>query len=77
MAFKDAAITAIYGALRWYAGSGVFDRVTQMVAEMMNADLTGAEKREKVVQWAKEEFAFIRGNLVRAIIEVYLLKQTA
>lgn len=77
MNFKDAAISAIYGALRWYAGSGVFDRVAEMVEDMMNADLTGAEKREKVVQWAKDEFAFIRGNLVRAIIEVYLLKKTA
>lgn len=75
--FKEVALTAIYNALRWYVGSGVFARVTQMVEEMMSADFTGAEKREKVVQWAKEEFAFIRGNVVRAIIEVYLLKQTA
>jgi hypothetical protein len=75
MNFKVTAINMVYTALRWYAGTGVFDRVIELVEEMKNADLSNSEKRERVVEWTKKEFAFIRGTLVRAIIEIYLLKQ--
>jgi hypothetical protein len=75
--FLNAAITG----LRWYIGSGVFDRVSGLVRLLMFSDLSGGEKRAKVFEFAENEYGIVGGAVSRklkygiaAVVEVTLLQ---
>lgn len=72
---RSLILSVIYSALRTYAGSGLFDRVVEKVRYLMTVpDLTGAAKMKFVLEFAQTELLGLGETLVRAIVEVYLLK---
>jgi hypothetical protein len=73
---QQAWIGIAYHAIRWYVGTGVFDRIAELVEEMAgNAALSGDEKRDIVLGWAKDEFTLIRTRIVDLVIALVLLRQ--
>jgi hypothetical protein len=73
---QNAWIGIAYNAVRWYVGTGVFDRIAELVEDMTgNASLSGDEKREIVLGWAKDEFTLIRARIVDLVIALVLLRQ--
>ncbi len=72
---KTILLSTLYAALRLYAGAGLFDRIAaQVLALIENADLTGAEKMAKTMDFFAGEALHLGTTLVRAIVEVVLLK---
>jgi hypothetical protein len=71
--FKNMLLNSIFNALRLYVGTNPFDRIGFVIESLINDPRTGAEKRDYVVSFAKEEFKFLSGAVIRAIIEIYLL----
>ncbi len=74
---KTLLLAAIFNALRLYAGSGLFDRVAACVQSLMASDLPGADKMSLVFDFLGSEAQAIGTTLVRAIVEVVLLKTRA
>lgn len=72
---KSAFLALAYKALRWYLGSGIFDRVAQLVLLLLNDDSkTGAQKRDTVLTFALAEFSAVSKLAISAAIEIVLLK---
>ena len=72
---RSIILSVIYSALRTYAGSGLFDRVVEKVRFLTTVQgMTGAEKMKMVLEFAQAELLGLGETLVRAIVEVYLLK---
>ena len=75
---KTLLLSTLYAALRLYAGAGLFDRIAaQVLALIQAADLTGAQKMAKIMDFFADEALAIGTTLVRAIVEVVLLKTKA
>lgn len=72
---RSLILSVIYSALRTYAGSDLFDRVVEKVRFLATVkDMTGADKMKLVLEFAQAELLGLGETLVRAIVEVYLLK---
>ena len=72
---KALLLAAVYNALRAYVGAGLFDRIVAKVRYLMTVpDLDGAAKMKFVLEFAQSELIGLGETLVRAIVEVYLLK---
>jgi hypothetical protein len=72
---KELLIAAAYNAIRAYLGTGVFDRVSQMVRNLIySSAYTGEQKKELVIAFARGEFETIRTRVIEAIIAVTLLR---
>ena len=54
--------------IKWYVGTGVYDRIAQLVKEMVNSDKTNSEKRDYVIQKTKEEFSLIKTRVIDIVI---------
>lgn len=74
---KALLLATIYSALRAYVGAGLFNRITAKVVELMTSPLPGQEKMQIVIEFAQSEFLGLSTTLIRAIVEVFLLKQQA
>jgi hypothetical protein len=74
---KTLLLTALFNALRLYAGAGLFDRVAACVQSLTASDLPGADKMSLVFDFLGSEAQAIGTTLVRAIVEVVLLKTKA
>lgn len=63
-------------ALRWYLGTGVFDRVVTLVKQLIgDSSKSGAEKRAYVMDFAESELKLIgQEYIVKAIVELTLAK---
>ena len=64
----------IYSFIRWWVGSGLFDRIRSLVMEMVDSEKTNDEKREYVIQLIKSEFALIKVRLIDLVISIVLIK---
>lgn len=64
----------IYSFIRWWVGSGLFDRIRSSVMEMIDSDKTNDEKREYVIQLIKSEFDLIKVRLIDLVISIVLIK---
>lgn len=72
---RSLILSVIYSALRTYAGAGLFDRVVEKVRFLTTVQgMTGSEKMKLVLEFAQTELLGLGETLVRAIVEVYLLK---
>ena len=72
---KSLLLAAVYNALRAYAGSGVFNRIVAHAAMLMSDNnLSGQEKMATVIAFANQEALNLSSTLIRAIVEVFLLK---
>jgi len=67
-------LNLIYVLLRYYAGSEAFERVRSLVVELIDSDIPGSEKRDYVLNWAKNELSEIKSYVISAVIEIVLLK---
>ena len=66
-------LNTIFNTLRLYVSANPFDRIGFVIESLINDPRTGAEKRDYVVSFAKKEFKFLSGAVIRAVIEIYLL----
>jgi hypothetical protein len=72
---KSLLLAAVYNALRAYAGSGVFNRIVAHAMLLMSDNkMTGQEKMATVIAFANQEALNLSTTLVRAIVEIFLLK---
>lgn len=71
--FKNMLLNTIFNTLRLYVGTNPFDRIGFVIESLIKDPRTGAEKRDHVINFAKEEFKFLSGAIIRAVIEIYLL----
>lgn len=75
---EQQSIEAFLLAAEASIGVGMFNRITAKVTEMMTAWwLPGQEKMQFVIESAQQEDINLSTTLIRAIVEVYLLKQQA
>ena len=65
-------VSMIVRFVQWYVGTGVFDRIRELVLEMSNDERSSDQKREYVIQSAKSEFDTIRTHIVDLAISTVL-----
>ena len=64
----------IYEFIRWWIGSGIFDRIKELVTKMMDEDLTNEEKHDYVVTIFKSEYSNINTRVIDLIINIVLIQ---
>ena len=64
----------IYEFIRWWIGSGIFDRIKELVTKMMDEELTNEEKRQYVLTTFKSEYANIKTRVIDLIINIVLIQ---
>jgi hypothetical protein len=75
---KALLLATILSALRAYVGGGLFQRIADMVHVMFNrTDLSGSQKMDLIIDSAKREAMTASETLIRAVVEVVLLKLKA
>lgn len=71
---KSLLLATIYSALKAYVGAGAFNRITSKVIDLTASALPGQEKMQIVIEFAQQEAMNLSTTLIRAIVEVFLLK---
>ena len=72
---KAILLATVYSALRAYVGAGLFNRIVAHAALLMgDTKMTGQEKMQTVIAFANQEALNLSSTLIRAIVEVFLLK---
>jgi uncharacterized metal-binding protein len=78
---KTLLINTLYSTLRWYVSSGVFDRLSTLVTQLISVDIPGSAKRTQVSEFLEKEFGLIWGEasgiVVDAVISITRLKYEA
>lgn len=74
---KALLLSTLFSALRLYVGGGLFDRLASQVHSLGGTSLTGQERMGMVLSFAAREAANLGETLVRAVVEVVLLKAKA
>lgn len=64
----------LYEFIRWWIGSGIFDRIKELVVKMMDEDLTNEEKHQYVMTNFKSEYSNIKTRVVDLIINIVLIQ---
>lgn len=76
---KGILINTLYTALRWYVSTGIFDRLSALVVQLIHVDIPGDEKRNQIIEFLKKEFGLVWGEMsgmtIDAIIAVTRLKE--
>lgn len=67
-------VSIIYSFIRWWIGSGVFDRIKGLVTEMLSTELTNDEKRNYVITIINEEYALLKVRVIDLIISIVLIQ---
>ncbi len=67
-------VPVIYSFIRWWIGSGIFDRIQDVVMEMMSSDLTNDEKRTYVITKILAEYDLLKVRVVDLVISIVLVK---
>jgi len=65
---KHLLLSTILRLIRWYIGTGVFDRLKDLVLQMMDDDRTNAQKRKYVTQIMKKEYKMLRTATIEMTI---------
>ena len=72
---KALLLATAISAFRMYIGGGVFDRIVLLVAQMdFESALSGQEKMAAVLAFAKGEFSALSSTLIRAVVELALIR---
>lgn len=73
---KSLLLAAVYNALKAYVGAGLFNRIVAHATLLMSDnDLSGQEKMATVIAFANQEAMNLSTTLIRAVVEVFLLRQ--
>ncbi|NCC26591.1 MAG: hypothetical protein EOM22_00185 [Gammaproteobacteria bacterium] len=67
---QQSLITAAYALIRFAIGSGLFDRASSLVRNLIFADIPGAEKKAQVIEFLKREGAALSGIAVDLLIAI-------
>ena len=67
---NNAFIAAAYGMIRYAIGSGLFDRVADLVRNLIHADMPGDEKKGRVIEFVKKEGAALSGIALDLVIAI-------
>lgn len=77
---KSFLINTLYNALRWYVSTGVFDRLSALVVDLIAIDIPGSQKKNQVIEFAANEFGMVKSEfneiIIDAIISVTRLKDS-
>lgn len=71
---QTVILALVVGLLKWYIGTGIFDRIEALVLEMVNSDKTNEEKREYVIAAIKTEYVMLKTRVVDMVIGLVLTK---
>lgn len=71
---KALLLSTIVAALKAYVGSGLFTRIYELVVGLMNSEAPGQDKMQTVINTIKQEAFIVSTTLIRAVVEVILLK---
>ena len=71
---KALLLSTLFTVLRAYVGGGLFDRIAAQVRDLSGTALTGQERMAMVLSFAARESATLGETLVRAVVEIVLLK---
>jgi hypothetical protein len=72
---KALLLATVISAFRLYVGGGVFDRIVQLVTQIdVESALSGQEKMAALLVFAKGEFATMSSTLIRAVVELALIR---
>lgn len=74
---KSILLSTLITALRMYVGSGLFDRIATEVRKLAGSRMTGQQRMQSVLEFATRELSIVSENLVRAVVEIVLLKDRA
>jgi hypothetical protein len=74
---KALLLATLYAALRQYVGAGLFDRIAGQVRRLASSELSGQQRMQVVIDFAARDLAVLSETLVRAVVEVVLLKLKA
>lgn len=74
---KTILLSLLVSIMRRYVGTGVFDRVAELVRGLMSAEMSGAEKRAAVQDALIDEAQTIGSIAINAAIEVAVLKESS
>lgn len=69
---KEMFLLAVTKFVRWYVGTGVYERIKELVIEMVSSDKTNDEKRQYVIEMIKKEYETIRTRLIDVVIGTVL-----
>jgi hypothetical protein len=72
---KKFLVSVASTMIRWYVGTGVFNRISEQVLLLVNEDLTGEEKRQKVLEFVKKESTLVSKKIINLVIEITLVKE--
>lgn len=64
----------IYSFIRWWIGSGIFDRIKDLVIEMTNSDKSNEEKRLYVIATVLSEYNMLKTRFIDLVISTVLIK---
>jgi hypothetical protein len=67
---QQSLITAAYTLIRFAIGSGLFDRASALVRNLIFADIPGDEKKAQVIEFLKREGAALSGIAIDLIIAI-------
>lgn len=75
---KSILLATIIAAFKAYVGSGMFTRILNLVLGLAERqDLSGSEKMTSVIGTLRSEAVGLGETLIRAVVEVILLKLKA
>lgn len=70
---KQAIIKAAYVAIRTYVGSGIFNRISELVLDLVNVNMPGDDKKKRVREVMKSEYAALTTIVVDTVIQIVLM----
>jgi lipopolysaccharide biosynthesis regulator YciM len=71
---KQILVEMIYSLSKAYFNKEFWDRVEQYVNELMDADMSGDEKRQKVRDLIWEEWSNVKTTAIDTVIQLVLFK---
>ena len=69
---KEFLLNALITLVKVYVSSGVFDRVSQLVEDLILQDIPGVEKRELVLNAVRDEFGHLWGSLTSVVVDLII-----
>lgn len=70
---KATIIKAAYFAIRTYVGSGIFNRISEHVLELVEVDMPGDDKKKLVRESMRTEYAALKTIVIDTVIQIVLM----
>lgn len=70
MNMQYLVFSTVWRIVRMWVEAGAMDELKEIVITLMDADMPGAEKREKALEMAGELFSYLSRSTVNFLIEL-------